>query len=1300
MKNLNILSTLFLIGIFSVSAAQPIGDTIWLSSIETGSYVTVDAVDDYLKALDISEVSTAELFVVEDAGNGNIRIKALINNNYWITYPNDVSKIKANTTSADDSLAIFQWIELDSVTIQLNCIGNNQAVLPFGNKKILRSNTDLSDSSTHFKWGVAEKSVIPTPDPEAVPRIADTKYSDFDVPVINFNVVTDFGADNTGQSDATGAIQAALDAAAAQWAGIVYLPEGEYLLKSTVNIPDNVSLRGDWKRPTDEDRTVKGTILLIDHGAGTTGASTDGASVGFLLNSQASIRDLSIYYPAQTLDDPSNPIKFPWTIDAVGGFGTVRNVTLVNSYEGINEAAAGFPTAISIYGSPINVGTYTTGTLATPRYQNINFMPEFWSESGLGNVSYSDVKTAIRAEEGTAFLVGSGGGGAVYMGLRLKGYDIGLETFLGQSPRLYDFEITDCRIGMHYPEAKDHGWVIAKGRIEAEEVCLRTEYNSKYVALNSVSFSCDGHNAVEVKSGAVTLQNCTFERWGEGYAVFADRSENSLQEVDISVVGGDFVQEGKHIYLADDVHKACVVGNTTNAGSLDVENHSTSVTENIVIDTTSTHAFVKMEPVESVEDVMKVQRHVPKPPAGTSHVFNVYDYGADGTGDKDDTQEFQAALNAAGALASSSAGCVVYAPPGVYRIDGYLNVPSNVELRGCHDGGLNEEARAILGLFPDKDNPTGPPTIKLQANAGIRGFGVMRPEQKWNSNESSPDYYMTLHEYPAAIEGTDQNWAYDLLMANTYDGIDFSPGGGHRLDFVYGCTLHHLIKLGGNGEMSEVLNTQCKASSWRTMSTQKNNYPPFQNSGFGDGMPYLVGNADGLGDMGTGVVFDGNGTFRAMGHFINQSGDGLYIINGSPKINMYLCGGEGAGIGIIVNSDDDAAMDVEVVGNTYHTFQTYTNSRTSPGDTLNLINCKHYGNGAPTHVFEGSGHLVIQQDYRGVKHEAQMVLKANATGIIEGGYMDSQSDYTIRAHDNSQAKIIGTLSVRDEYSFHPDDEHKICVTSICPDDITGISGSGGGFCSAAPVADFTSDNQIIYVGDTVYYSDVSTKSPTSWSWVFEGGTPATSSEENPAVSYDTPGTYDVTLVAANINGSDTIEKANYIAVTVLPPVADFTSDNQSIYVGDTVYFSDVSTNNPTSWAWVFDGGTPPSSNEPSPSVMYDSAGTYTVTLTASNAGGSSTETKTNYVTVANTINSNSINNGLKNVQVYPNPARDKLYISNLPEDATISVFNCYGQQLILTSNKTYLNIDLLENGIYILQVHSGKSKQVFRFVKI
>lgn len=79
------------------------------------------------------------------------------------------------------------------------------------------------------------------------------------------------------------------------------------------------------------------------------------------------------------------------------------------------------------------------------------------------------------------------------------------------------------------------------------------------------------------------------------------------------------------------------------------------------------------------------------------------------------------------------------------------------------------------------------------------------------------------------------------------------------------------------------------------------------------------------------------------------------------------------------------------------------------------------------------------------------------------------------------------------------------------------------------------------------------------------------------------------------------------------PVADFTANITSIKVGQTVNFTDLSTNQPTSWSWTFgDGGTSTIKN---PSRTYTASGLYTVSLTASNATGSDKKTKTNYIQV-------------------------------------------------------------------------------------
>ena len=98
-------------------------------------------------------------------------------------------------------------------------------------------------------------------------------------------------------------------------------------------------------------------------------------------------------------------------------------------------------------------------------------------------------------------------------------------------------------------------------------------------------------------------------------------------------------------------------------------------------------------------------------------------------------------------------------------------------------------------------------------------------------------------------------------------------------------------------------------------------------------------------------------------------------------------------------------------------------------------------------------------------------------------------------------------------------------------------------CSTgAPMPDFEANNTIIAAGNTVDFTDLSTCSPTSWDWSFSGGTPNTSTNQNPAITYNTAGTYDVTLSSTNTDGSNSEMKTAYI--TVLEPIVywDFPND--------------------------------------------------------------------------------------------------------------------------------------------------------------
>jgi PKD repeat protein len=164
-----------------------------------------------------------------------------------------------------------------------------------------------------------------------------------------------------------------------------------------------------------------------------------------------------------------------------------------------------------------------------------------------------------------------------------------------------------------------------------------------------------------------------------------------------------------------------------------------------------------------------------------------------------------------------------------------------------------------------------------------------------------------------------------------------------------------------------------------------------------------------------------------------------------------------------------------------------------------------------------------------------------------------------------------------------------------------------------PIAEFSADATTVDEGTDVTFTDLSTNTPTSWNWTFGDG--GTSTEQNPVHTYTTAGTYTVALAVANNDGSDTETKDAYIIVNSSnsAPVAEFEADVTSISVGGTVSFTDLSTNSPTSWNWNF--GDNQIATLQNPTHTYSTAGVYTITLEVSNANGTDSEVKTNYITV-------------------------------------------------------------------------------------
>jgi len=259
--------------------------------------------------------------------------------------------------------------------------------------------------------------------------------------------------------------------------------------------------------------------------------------------------------------------------------------------------------------------------------------------------------------------------------------------------------------------------------------------------------------------------------------------------------------------------------------------------------------------------------------------------------------------------------------------------------------------------------------------------------------------------------------------------------------------------------------------------------------------------------------------------------------------------------------------------------------------------------------------------------------------------------------------------------------------------------------TSLPEADFESDIQIVATDQPINFTDLSTGGPTSWQWTFDGGTPSGSTDRNPqGIIYSNPGSYNVSLIVENEHGSNTIEKEAYISVG-LRPEALFSSDAQQIIEGQSVLFTDESTNNPQSWEWYFEGGEPQSANVQNPeNIFYNNSGLYTVTLKVSNEFGSDSLIMEDFINVGGVGVDEEY---FSNFSISPNPAKEQLTIEMSIETSIqqITINDERGKEMMrlntqAMAGKNIIDIHNLPKGLYFIRVHCSGKIYVQKFIKL
>ncbi|MBU8934277.1 MAG: PKD domain-containing protein [candidate division Zixibacteria bacterium] len=244
---------------------------------------------------------------------------------------------------------------------------------------------------------------------------------------------------------------------------------------------------------------------------------------------------------------------------------------------------------------------------------------------------------------------------------------------------------------------------------------------------------------------------------------------------------------------------------------------------------------------------------------------------------------------------------------------------------------------------------------------------------------------------------------------------------------------------------------------------------------------------------------------------------------------------------------------------------------------------------------------------------------------IETGYITvTEPGVTEKAYAQSETSVLGTFSGTFANTFASDNSYEVItegISSSHPRKTTSeaehrwtfsINGSGSNYMfyvETYRTANSEGDDfAFAYSTDGVNYNSLVTVASTT-EQVYSVALPNLS------------GTVYVRVTDGNRSWGNTSLESIFVdqmyfeyETTPGPPVAEFSGAPTSGPAPLDVSFTDLSTGSPTSWAWTFgDGGTSTAQN---PNYTYTANGTYTVSLTATNAYGSDGETKVDYITVA------------------------------------------------------------------------------------
>ncbi len=373
-----------------------------------------------------------------------------------------------------------------------------------------------------------------------------------------------FGAKGDAKTDDTAAFQKAIDAAEAAGGGVVYVPRGDYLIKTRLTVKPHVTLMGVFHAPTARTQMKGSTLLAVDDKGGMAGEPF------ITLLANGTLKGLTIFYPEQSQTEPK---PYPWTVRGIGDNCSIVDVLMTNPYAAVDFGTfpAGRHFIDGLYAQALYRGVFVDKCYDVGRIRNVHLWPFWtgalmkWTEAngeafiiGRTDWEYIDNVFCIAYKVGFRFVANADGPGNAI--LTTCGSDIG--------PTAVIVESVQGHAGVTFV----NGQFMAGIEVKSTNAGPVKFTASGFWPVEGVT----GSHAVLEGTGQTSFSNCHFIGWDQ-------KNENApairVISGGLSVMGSDFMEPGKpHIVLEKGVEAATIVGNRFRGGQK-VENASTGSVE-------------------------------------------------------------------------------------------------------------------------------------------------------------------------------------------------------------------------------------------------------------------------------------------------------------------------------------------------------------------------------------------------------------------------------------------------------------------------------------------------------------------------------------------------------------------------------------------------------------------------------------------------------------------------------------------------------------------------------------------------